>query len=579
MSYTQNDTVNIQSEVQKFNSELIDLYRRNKIGDKFILYAYLLYITSDSDKDPTYKNLITKLNGIDKSIASFVLDSLKEEEWKNIQCLAHKYDCSVYTETLLNNSISAALYKYNTPISLIKLADAILNIQNNEKVADIGCGSGDYIINAAQKHNKASFDGYEINLTDSAIAKMRAKVLTENVNIHTYNVFELKRKSSKFYSKDIKYNKIFSNFPFGLQLRDLGSGIDFIERNAELCPALSKSTSSDWVFNLLITELLADNGKAVSIITPGSTWNTIDTPIREYFVENGLIEAVIALPSKIFDYTGIPTSMIVLSKGNKKIRMIDATQLFEQGRRLNILSDDNINTILSLLKEDSEQSKKISNAEIKNNGYVINPTRYLTKTVNFENAVKFETVIRRISRGASCTASQLDELASVEKTNFQYLMLSNIKQGQIDGELPYLQAVEPKLDKYCLKNHDLILSKNGLPYKVAIAEIDDDKKILANGNLFIIEIDETKANPYYIKAFLESQQGAAALKSITVGSVMPNIGVEALKNMMIPLPAMEVQNKIATNYLSAIDELKVLKLREKRLLDRLNHIYDNEVEE
>ena len=85
MSYTQNDTVNIQSEVQKFNSELIDLYRRNKIGDKFILYAYLLYITSDSDKDPTYKNLITKLNGIDKSIASFVLDSLKEEEWKNIQ--------------------------------------------------------------------------------------------------------------------------------------------------------------------------------------------------------------------------------------------------------------------------------------------------------------------------------------------------------------------------------------------------------------------------------------------------------------------------------------------------------------
>lgn len=579
MSYTQNNITNNQNDVKNFNWELANLCRGNKIDEYFMLYTYLLYITSGREKNTTYKKLIAELNSSDKSIANFVLEVVKEEDWNNLQRLSYKYPSSVYAESLLSNSISVAPYKYNTPTSLIKLADAILDIQDNECVADIGCGSGDFVIYSAQKHGKASFDGYDINLTDSLVAKIRAKVFAENVNIHTYNIFELKKQSSKFYSKDIKYNKIFSNFPFGLQLRDLGSGIDFIEKKAELCPALSKSTSSDWVFNLLITELLADNGKAVSIITPGSTWNTIDTPIREYFVENGLIEAVVALPSKIFDYTGIPTSLIVLSKGNNSIRMVDATQLFEQGRRANVLSDDNINQILNLLKEDSKLSKQISNTEIKNSGYVINPTRYLTETVNFENAVKFETIINRISRGASCTASQLDEIVSTEKTNFQYLMLSNIKQGQIDGELPYLRDVEPKLDKYCLKNHDLILSKNGLPYKVAIAEINDDKKILANGNLFIIEIDETKANPYYVKAFLESQQGAAVLKSITVGSVMPNIGVEALKNMTIPLPPLETQNKIATNYLSAIDELKVLKLREKRLLDKLSHIYDNATEE
>ena len=55
----------------------------------------------------------------------------------------------------------------------------------------------------------------------------------------------------------------------------------------------------------------------------------------------------------------------------------------------------------------------------------------------------------------------------------------------------------------------------------------------------IIELDESRANPYYIKAFFDSEQGIAALKSITVGATIPNIGVDKLKNVMIPLPSME----------------------------------------
>ena len=53
----------------------------------------------------------------------------------------------------------------------------------------------------------------------------------------------------------------------------------------------------------------------------------------------------------------------------------------------------------------------------------------------------------------------------------------------------------------------------------------------------IIELDESRANPYYIKAFFDSEQGIAALKSITVGATIPNIGVDKLKNVMIPLPS------------------------------------------
>ena len=52
-------------------------------------------------------------------------------------------------------------------------------------------------------------------------------------------------------------------------------------------------------------------------------------------------------------------------------------------------------------------------------------------------------------------------------------MLANIQNGIIDDKLPYLSSIEPKYEKYCLKNNDLILSKNGYPYKVAVARERD----------------------------------------------------------------------------------------------------------
>ena len=83
------------------------------------------------------------------------------------------------------------------------------------------------------------------------------------------------------------------------------------------------TTSSDWVFNALLYDLLTENGKAVGIMTNGSTWNSIDMPMRKYFVERKMVEYVISLPGKIFA-TNIATTLIILSHNNDSIRMIGA---------------------------------------------------------------------------------------------------------------------------------------------------------------------------------------------------------------------------------------------------------------
>lgn len=258
--------------------------------------------------------------------------------------------------------------------------------------------------------------------------------------------------------------------------------------------------------------------------------------------------------------------------------MIDATKHFQQGRRQNEFSDKDIDLIIDALTVDHEYSKDISIEELRKNEYNLNLSRYAAGDLRFENGVPFESVIKRISRGAPCTAKQLDEMVSDCVTNMQYLMLANIRDGVIDDKLPYLSYIDQKYEKYCLKNNSLILSKNGLPYKVAVASVQKNQKILANGNLYIIELDEKKANPYYIKAFFDSEQGYTVLKSITVGAVLPNIGVDKLKKVEIPLPPIEEQNRIAEKYRATMDEIAVIKLRLEKAVNKLHHIFDEESE-
>ena len=75
-------------------------------------------------------------------------------------------------------------------------------------------------------------------------------------------------------------------------------------------------------------------------------------------------------------------------------------------------------------------------------------------------------------------------------------------------------------------------------------------------------------------AFLSSERGTATLENISVGTVMPNIGVEQLKKIIVPLPTLEEQKAIAENYQSAIDEIKMLQVKLEKAKNKVVHAFD-----
>lgn len=528
----------------------------------------------------TMKSVVDGRLDIPKEILYFVREFhqhwLSEKVWRQLLSIAGNYtEEELALAAVISDSVSGYKYQTATPQSILNLTQSILHIQAEEQVVDLCCGTGSFLMGESISQPQAAYFGCDINYQSTMIAKMCADLLNEEISIECCDVFQFAENANY-----PKADKIFSNYPFGMMLRNSNEGSAYMQRLAQVYPEFSKKTSSDWVFNALICDLLAEGGKAVAVMTTGAAQNSTDISMRKYLAERHMIESVITLPKRMFaPYTNIGTSLIVFSHGNEGIRLVDATKLCLCGRRQNEFSPQNIEEILDALQADGEYSRVISMEELRDNEYNLSLEHYTEEMPAFVNGVSFGDVTKSITRGASITASQLDDMVSQTATRVQYLMLANIQDGIIDDKLPYLTELDPKYDKYCLKNNDTILSKNGYPYKVAVAKVEPGQKILANGNLYIIEPDESRVNPYYIKAFFDSAQGIAALKNISVGTTIPNIGVDKLKNVAIPLPSMEEQNHIAEKYQATLNEIVRLKNELASAVDKLHTIFDEECQE
>ena len=136
-----------------------------------------------------------------------------------------------------------------------------------------------------------------------------------------------------------------------------------------------------------------------------------------------------------------------------------------------------------------------------------------------------------------------------------------MNKGVIADELVYLTDLDERFDKYCAADGALIITKNGFPVKTAIVSLEEGKRILVNGNLYIIEMDTSKADPFHLKAYLDSEKGQAQLKSVLKGSAILNLPVEAIKGLQIPMRSMTEQKKTADAYVKKQQE--VIKLQKQ----------------
>lgn len=335
-------------------------------------------------------------------------------------------------------------------------------------------------------------------------------------------------------------------------IKSLAKALLNLDSKTELTEKLFLDISVDWSTYLNLSEQLNENKKVIGITLNKNTFGMTSKikETRKFLVDNGFIETVISLPPNLLDNTQVPITLIILSRNNQYIRFINAEKKSYLLNHKNILNEDCISSIVSACITDSEISCSISSLEVINNEYNLSPKIYIKPIV--KNGIELGTLCKKVTCGLQIPLKQLNEITSNTPTKYQYLQIKNIKYGTVGNSLPYLSEIQEDYLDYQIKNHYIIFSKLGSPLTVKLAEIPTEKIVIAVGHLYILELDEEKVNPYYVRDYFESEKGQEALKSCAMGLTISHLNLERLKQLQIPMIPLEEQNRLVKEMINLI---------------------------
>lgn len=284
-----------------------------------------------------------------------------------------------------------------TPREVIRLMVEILDPQPYKSIYDPALGSGGMLIIAykyvEEKYGKEKADtlflcGQEVNSKTLALAKMNM-LLHDIRNFYFYLGDTLLFPKFKEENKnDIrKFDYVIANPPWnqdGYDEETLKKG-DYWKKRFEYGFPTKQSADWAWIQHMLASA--KDEGKVVVVIDTGAvSRGGREKLIREKIVEKDLIECVILLPEKLFYNTGAPAVIIVFNKNKpeekkRKILLINASKEYQEGKKQNTLSKENIQKIVNAYREFKEVEKfarVVTIDEVREADYNLSPSRFVS---------------------------------------------------------------------------------------------------------------------------------------------------------------------------------------------------------
>jgi len=277
-----------------------------------------------------------------------------------------------------------------------------------DKVLDFACGSGSLLLNVRREMKDYAIGkiyGQEKNITTYNLARMNMLlhgVKDTEFEIHhgdsLANDWDILNEQNP--AKKMKFDAVVANPPFSLRWDPTEeTAKDFRFSRYGVAP----KSAADFAFLLHGFHFLSSNG-TMSIILPHGVLfrGGKEEVIRKKLLEDDNIDAVIGLPANLFYSTGIPVCILVLKKcrKNDKILFINASgeEHYEKGKRQNYLRDKDVDKIVETYqfrKEEPRFSRLVSLAEIKENDYNLNITRYVNLSKE-EEQIDLEAVTKQL---------------------------------------------------------------------------------------------------------------------------------------------------------------------------------------
>ena len=316
--------------------------------------------------------------------------------------------------------------EFYTPTSVSILLAKLLRPKLGDRICDPTCGSGSLLIRIAseipehERHNYSLF-GQESNGSTWALCRM-------NMVLHDEDSAQIKwgdtLNNPLLIENDrlLKFNIVTANPPFSLDKwgAEHASG-DRFQRFWRGVPPKSKADYS-FISHMIETALPLE-GKVAVIVPHGVLFRgAAEGKIRQSFLEENLLDAVIGLPANLFLSTGIPAAILVFDRSREPggvhasradVLFIDGSRGFQAGKNGNLLRLEDITSIADAYHARAEiarYSRLVPIGEIVANNYNLNIARYID-TFEAQEAVDIAALhseIAALERDLSAARARLD---------------------------------------------------------------------------------------------------------------------------------------------------------------------------
>ena len=439
------------------------------------------------------------------------------------------------------------LGEYFTPRHIVKTMVRLVNPQIGEKVYDPFCGTGGFLIESFRHiyNNMPRNKETEKMLRENTIF---GNEITSTARITKMNMILAGDGHSGIHMQDSlanpvegKYDVVLANMPYSQKTKH-GSLYDLPSTNGDsICVQhCMKAISS-----------ASENGRMAIVVPEGFLFRKELAKTREYLLENSELQSIISLPQGVFlPYAGVKTDIIYATKINQKIAKSnkrnnfwyfdvknDGYSLDNHRRKLDTPSD--LQKYEEFRKFDEEQKNEmlkigfdiIPFEKVVKNDFNLVGSRYkISQNFSANNKVVSLKDVCDVIAGQSPDSKNYNE----SKQGLPFYQ-GNKDFGDIYIKTPTKWTTE--ITKSAQEN-DVLIS-----VRAPVGEVNlCNKNICIGRGLMALRCNDKILPKFLLYVLMYNKE---KWDSISTGSTFKSVTRKDVESFKIPLPPLEIQNKIA----------------------------------